>query len=372
MPITFKFSVEHILNIFLVFVPLPIIGHYLHWPAVAIFITACLGIIQLAGLMGKATEVLADKVGAGAGALLNATFGNACELIIAIAALRAGLIDVVEASITGSIIGNILLVLGASILAGGLKFQTQYFNRTAASTSATLLALAAISLTVPAVSHLAHTPVMNAAQMGAGPMHSKVNEYNLALAIAGVQLVTYILSLIFSLKTHKQLYSANDGEKNEDLGVNEWGVKTAIGVLLIATIAVAVISEHMVQAVEETAHVMGLSHVFIGVILVAIVGNAAEHSTAIIMALKNKMDLAINIALGSGSQVALFVAPIIVFTGHFIGKPLDLCFSEMELLAIVVSVIILAFVATDGECNWLEGVQLLAVYFILGAAFFFS
>jgi Ca2+:H+ antiporter len=203
-------------------------------------------------------------------------------------------------------------------------------------------------------------------------MHSKVNEYNLALAIAGVQLVTYILSLIFSLKTHKQLYSANDGEKNEDLGVNEWGVKTAIGVLLIATIAVAVISEHMVQAVEETAHVMGLSHVFIGVILVAIVGNAAEHSTAIIMALKNKMDLAINIALGSGSQVALFVAPIIVFTGHFIGKPLDLCFSEMELLAIVVSVIILAFVATDGECNWLEGVQLLAVYFILGAAFFFS
>jgi Ca2+:H+ antiporter len=372
MPITFKFSVEHILNIFLVFVPLPIIGHYLHWPAVAIFITACLGIIPLAGLMGKATEVLADKVGAGAGALLNATFGNACELIIAIAALRAGLIDVVEASITGSIIGNILLVLGASILAGGLKFQTQYFNRTAASTSATLLALAAISLTVPAVSHLAHTPVMNAAQMGAGPMHSKVNEYNLALAIAGVQLVTYILSLIFSLKTHKQLYSANDGEKNEDLGVNEWGVKTAIGVLLIATIAVAVISEHMVQAVEETAHVMGLSHVFIGVILVAIVGNAAEHSTAIIMALKNKMDLAINIALGSGSQVALFVAPIIVFTGHFIGKPLDLCFSEMELLAIVVSVIILAFVATDGECNWLEGVQLLAVYFILGAAFFFS
>jgi Ca2+:H+ antiporter len=374
MPFSLKFSFENILNLFLIFVPLPIIGAYCHWPSSVIFVTACLGIVPLAGLMGKATEVLADRAGAGVGALLNATFGNACELIIAIAALRAGLIDVVEASITGSIIGNILLVLGASILAGGLKYQTQYFNRTAASTSATLLALAAISLTVPAVSHLAHSSSLLTSAASGANLHkiSQINEYHLALAIAGVQLATYVLSLIFSLKTHKQLYTSSDSEKDEAMGTHGWGVKVALAVLLVATVAVAVLSEHLVQAVEETAQQMGISHVFIGVILVAIVGNAAEHSTAILMALRNKMDLAINIALGSGSQVALLVAPIIVFTGYFIGKPLDLCFSEMELLAIVVSVIILAFVATDGECNWLEGVQLLAVYFILGAAFFFS
>jgi Ca2+:H+ antiporter len=355
-----KFSFENILNIFLIFIPLPIIGAYLHWPAYIIFFTACLGIVPLAGIMGKATEVLADRVGSGAGALLNATFGNACELIIAISALRAGLIDVVEASITGSIIGNVLLVLGGAILAGGIKYRTQYFNRTAASTSATLLALAAISLTVPAVCQLA-----NKHHVGHG-------DYSLALWIAGVQFVTYILSLVFALKTHKQLYQASDEDKGEDLGVGGWSVRTGIIVLLGSTVGVAILSEYLVHAVEEAAVTLGLSHIFIGVILVAIVGNAAEHSTAILMAAKNKMDLAINIALGSGAQIALFVAPVIVFTGHVIGKPMDLCFSEIEILSIVVSVIILSFVATDGECNWLEGVQLLAVYAILGAAFFFS
>lgn len=355
-----KLSIEHILNIFLVFLPLPIIGAYLHWPAVVIFFTACLGIVPLAGLMGKATEILADRVGSGAGALLNATFGNACELIIALAALRAGLIDVVEASITGSIIGNVLLVLGGAMLCGGMRYQTQYFNRTAASTSATLLALAAISLTVPAVFHIS------------GKHHSVMSDYHLALWIAAIQLITYVLSLIFALKTHKQLYQAPDSEKDEALGTEGWSLRTAILVLLISTVGVAVLSEYLVHAVEEAAQALGLSHIFIGVILVAIVGNAAEHSTAILMARKNKMDLAINIALGSGSQIALFVAPVIVFVGYCIGRPMDLCFSEVELLSIVVSVIILSFVATDGECNWLEGVQLLAVYAILGAAFFFS
>lgn len=355
-----KFSFEHILNIFLVFIPLPIIGSYLHWPATVVFLTACLGIVPLAGLMGKATEVLADRIGAAWGALLNATFGNACELIIALAALRAGLIDVVEASITGSIIGNILLVLGGAMLSGGLRYQTQFFNRTAASTSATLLALAAISLTVPAVFHIA------------SPHAGVENDYRLALCIAFIQLVTYILSLIFSLKTHKQLYMSEDSEKGEALGTEGWSLRTSIIVLLLSTVGVAVLSEYLVQAVETAASQLGVSHIFIGVILVAIVGNAAEHSTAILMAIKNKMDLSINIALGSGSQIALFVAPVIVFVGYFTGHPMDLCFSEIEILSIVVSVIILSFVATDGECNWLEGVQLLAVYGILGAAFFFA
>ncbi len=355
-----KFSFENILNIFLVFIPMPFIGTYLHWPAYVIFFTACLGIVPLAGIMGKATEVLADRVGSGAGALLNATFGNACELIIALSALRAGLIDVVEASITGSIIGNVLLVLGASIFAGGVKFRTQYFNRTAASTSATLLALAAISLTVPAVCQMANQH------------RSKEGDYNLAMWISGVQFVVYILSLIFALKTHKQLYQGSDDDKGHDLGIGHWSPRMALGILLIATVGVAILSEYLVHAVEESAATLGLNHIFIGVILVAIVGNAAEHSTAVLMAMKNKMDLAMNIALGSGAQIALFVAPVIVFTGHFIGRPMDLCFSSLEILSIVVSVIILSFVATDGECNWLEGVQLLAIYAILGAAFFFS
>lgn len=359
-----KFSFEHILNVLLIFIPIPIIGGFLGWPPVLIFFTACIGIVPLAGLMGKSTEYLADRIGSSWGALLNATFGNACELIIALAALRAGLIDVVEASITGSIIGNILLVLGMSMLAGGLKFQTQYFNRTAATTSATLLALAAISLTVPAVFHLSNVH-------GGGPA-DHANDYNLALCIAVIQIITYILSLVFSLKTHKQLYMSADNEKDEALGTEGWGVKKSCLVLLIATILVAVLSEFLVKAVESSAATLGLSHIFIGVILVAIVGNAAEHSTAILMAMKNKMDLSINIALGSGSQIALFVAPVIVFVGYFTGHPMDLCFSEVEILSIVVSVIILSFVATDGECNWLEGVQLLAVYGILGAAFFFS
>lgn len=360
-----KLSFEHILNVFLIFIPVPILGSYLHWPPVVIFLSACLGIVPLAGLMGKSTEYLADRIGSSWGALLNATFGNACELIIALAALRAGLIDVVEASITGSIIGNILLVLGGSMLVGGLRYQTQYFNRTAATTSATLLALAAISLTVPAVFHIS-----NSHHAPSGDHHS---DYNLALAIAVIQLVTYVLSLIFSLKTHKQLYFSNEGEeKDEALGTAGWGVAKSSLVLLVATIGVAVLSEYLVNAVEKSAETLGLSHIFIGVILVAIVGNAAEHSTAILMAYKNKMDLSINIALGSGSQIALFVAPVIVFVGYFTGHPMDLCFSEVELLSIVVSVIILSFVATDGECNWLEGVQLLAVYGILGAAFFFA
>jgi Ca2+:H+ antiporter len=361
---------------FFIFTPIPIIGYFFSLHPTVILLTSCLGIIPLAALMGKATENLAEHVGPGIGGLLNATFGNACELIIAFAALRAGLVDVVKASITGSIIGNILLVLGGSMLAGGMRYQTQKFNRTAATTSATLLALAAISLCVPAVFHLSasHTAHMN--------------ETKLSLAISVVQFITYILSLVFSLKTHNHLYGAvafeesdqkAEDEKNKvehvapsEPGDATWGVRKSVVVLLIATVLVAILSECLVSAVEEGAKHLGLTQLFIGVVLVAIVGNAAEHSTAIMMALKNKMDLSINIALGSGSQIALFVAPIIVFSSFIIGKPMDLCFTGVELLSVVVSVIILSFVATDGECNWLEGVQLLATYAILAAAFYFG
>ncbi len=348
----------------LVFVPLPILGkELLHWSSPAIFASACLGIIPLAGLMGRATEVLADRLGTAWGGLLNATFGNACELLIAMSALRAGLYDVVKASIAGSIISNILLVLGASMVFGGLKHKDQYFNRTAASTSATLLALAAISLVVPAVFHMS----------GSAPNVVNEHEDELALTISVVQITVYILSLVFSLGTHKKLYvRESDDESEAAIGATGWGIKTSVAVLAFATIMVAALSEYLVSEVETTAKVLGLTHLFIGVILVAIIGNAAEHSTAISMAMKNKMDLAVNIALGSSTQIALFVAPVIVFASFMMGKPMDLCFSEFEVMAVALSVIILPFVATDGECNWLEGVQLLAVYIIVGAAFFFA
>jgi calcium/proton exchanger (cax) len=365
-----KFSLKELvltpqtfLNLLLVFVPLTFLGKYLAWPAPIIFLMACLAIVPLAGLMGRATEVLADRLGAGLGGLLNATFGNACELLIALSALRAGLIDVVKASITGSIIGNVLLVLGASMLVGGFKHKTQFFNKTAASTQATLLALAAICLVVPAVFHYAGTD-------GVHKVHEHEDE--LALAISILQFIVYLLSLFFSLKTHRNLYvRENDEEFSEAIGTTGWGVKTSIAVLAVATVFVAVLAELLVHQVEETAHTIGLTHTFIGVIVVAIIGNAAEHSTAILMAMKNKMDIAVNIALGSSTQIALFVAPVIVFTSFLLGDPMDLRFSEFEVMSVVLAVIILPYVALDGECNWMEGVQLLAVYLLIASAFFF-
>ena len=308
--------------------------------------------------MGRATEYLADRIGNGPGALMNATFGNACEFIIAFAALRAGFDDVVKASITGSIIGNILLVLGASILAGGLKYPSQTFNKVAANTSATLLALAAISLTVPSIFH----------------SFSKAtgHEDELALGISIVLFATYVLSLVFSLKTHKHLYTREVDESTaEAIGVDGWGVKTSLTVLVISTVLVAFLSETLAKTHKTTSHDKRINKIFIGVILVAIIGNAAEHSTAIFMAMKNKMDLSINIALGSGAQIALLVAPLLVFCSWMLGKPMNLAFSPFEVMAVAVSVIILQYVSNDGECNWLEGVQLLAVYVILGTTFFF-
>ncbi|HEY9788289.1 MAG TPA: calcium/proton exchanger [Candidatus Obscuribacterales bacterium] len=356
-----KITPETALNMLLVFLPVPFVASVLGWSDVIVFFASCLAIIPLAGLMGKSTEYLADRVGQGWGGLLNATFGNACELIIALSALRAGYVDIVRASITGSIIGNILLVLGLSMLAGGMRFQTQSFNRTAATTTATLLALAAISLTVPAVFHSAHSSP------------HVINETRLSLAISVIQLITYVASLWFALKTHRQHYVCEfDAEKEAAIGVTGWGMKKSLMVLLTCTVAVAVLSEFLTHAVEDAAHELGMSQLFIGTVLVAIIGNAAEHSTAVLMAMKNKMDLSINIALGSGAQIALFVAPIIVFASFILGHPMMLLFSHFELLAIIVSVIILQFVATDGECNWLEGFQLLAVYSILCAAFYFA
>ena len=374
-------SVENVLNLLLVFVPIAMVMEWvLHSPPMWIFVISCLAVIPLAGQMGHATEEIAERVGEGVGGLLNATFGNAAELIIAIVALRAGLYDLVKASITGSIIGNLLLVFGLATFVGGLRFETQRFNRTAASLGSTLLVLSAVGLVVPAVFHMLVGNTATAA------------ERNLSLEISIVLILTYIASLWFTLRTHRHLYMGgghSDAEKPGAEGVTAVVAGVApsagepahahkplgksIGKLLIATVGVAIMAEFLVGAATETAESLGWSEIFVGVIVVAIIGNAAEHSTAIIMAAKNRMDAAINIAVGSSIQVALFVAPVLVFLSYFIGKggPMDLIFTPLEVIAVVASAGIMAFCANDGESHWMEGVQLLAVYIILGIAFFF-
>jgi len=357
-------SVQNILNVLLVFVPIAIVLELVvHASAEWIFVASCLAIIPLAGLMGKATEHLGEHLGDGIGGLLNATFGNAAELIIAIMALRAGLYDVVKASLTGSIIGNILLVFGLSALIGGLRYPVQTFNKTAANLGTTMLTLAAIGLVVPAIFHFL---------VEGGPA---VSEQDLSLEIAVILMITYILSLIFTLRTHKHLYCGGHGddeEVEEAMGTQGWSTGKSLLVLLVATAFVALMSEFLVGAVEQTAKSFGMTEVFVGVILVAIIGNAAEHSTAVLMSIKNKMDIAINIAVGSSIQIALFVAPTMVFLSYFIGpRPMDLIFTNFEVLAITLSVAIMALISQDGESNWMEGVQLLAVYAILAIAFWF-
>ena len=346
------------LFILLIFLPISLVLEYVtHASGIAIFATSALAIIPLAGLMGHATEQLAERLGEGIGGLLNATFGNAAELIIAIVALNAGYHDLVKASITGSIIGNILLVFGASSLYGGLKYPFQRFNPTAASLGSTLLVLSAIALVVPAIFHL----VGGAEAPGA--------ESALSFEISIVLIVTYVLSLVFTLKTHRHLYV---GEHTPGELHGRPGIGQSIALLLIATAGVAVMSELLVGAVEESASALGMNEVFVGVILVAIIGNAAEHSSAILLAGQNRMDAAINIAVGSSIQIALFVAPVLIFLSRMIGPaPLDLIFTRLEVVAVAISVGIMALVCLDGESNWMEGVLLLAVYVIPGMAFFF-
>ncbi|MES1260381.1 MAG: calcium/proton exchanger, partial [Acidobacteriota bacterium] len=326
-----------------------------------IFLAACLAIVPLAGWLVRATEQLAHRTGEGIGGLLNATFGNAAELIIAVMALRKGLYPVVKASLTGSIIGNILLVMGAAVLAGGIKYKEQKFNVTAARAQSTLLLLAAIAFVMPAAFHFL-----------AGPA-GQIREHDLSLEISVVLLFAYGAHLLFSLWTHRSLFEGI-GRKDAESATPEapWSLRTSVLVLVAATALTAWISEILVGSVEAAAAAFGMTSVFIGVIVVAIIGNAAEHSTAVLMSLKNRMELSIGIAIGSSLQIALFVAPLLVILSHFIGpRPMDLVFTPAEVLAVVMSVLITAQIASDGESNWLEGVLLLAVYVILAMVFYF-
>lgn len=368
------FATENLLYWLLVFVPVALLlEHALHAGAVAVFITSAIAIIPLAGLMGRATEQIAERVGEGVGGLLNATFGNAAELIIAVMALRAGLHDLVKASITGSIIGNVLLVFGLSALIGGIRFPAQKFNRTAASLGGTLLVLSAIGLVVPAIFHyVAIAPAAAGVLPQATTTARAPHELELSLEIAIVLMATYLLSLFFTLRTHRHLYTGDAGAH----AMHEAGLvaplRRSVGLLLLATVGVAVMAELLVGAAEVTAEAFGWSEIFVGVILVAIIGNAAEHSTAVIMAAKNRMDASVNIAVGSSIQIALFVAPLLLFLSYIVGPgPMDLLFTPFEVLAVVLSAGIMALITHDGESHWMEGVQLLAVYAILGLGFFF-
>lgn len=340
------------LNLLLLAIPISFFLELSDYSPVLLFITAGLSIIPLAGYMGNATEEIAIYVGPRVGGLLNATFGNAAELIITIFALRAGLYEVVKASITGSIIGNLLLVLGLSMLLGGFKFKSQKFNREAAGMHTSMLLMAVTGLIIPAVFLQTHT------NPAAEPF---------SLGVAAVLMLVYILSLIFSLHTHKDVFRPSQ----EHSETPQWSKLKALSVLLVATFFVVIESEFLVSGIEPVVKTLGISELFIGVIVIPIIGNAAEHSTSVIMALKNKMDISLEIAIGSSTQIALFVAPLLVFLGYFMGRPLDLIFTSYELVVIIMATVIAAVINMDGRSNWLEGAQLLSAYAIMAIAFLF-
>lgn len=362
-------SLNTLFSILMLFIPISLAGHFLDWGAPVVFITACLAIVPLAAWMGTATEEIAVVVGPSLGGLLNATFGNATELIIALIALNAGLIDVVKASITGSIISNLLLVMGFSMFLGGLRYKEQQFQPIVARVNASAMNLAVIAILVPTAVDITSNGI------------PQVTVEQLSVAVALILIGVYGLSLLFSMKTHTYLYDvglagmepdelaeANLAPDNPEPKINLW---LWIGVLLGATLFVAVESELLVDSLEAATKSLGLTELFTGVILVPIIGNAAEHATAVTVAIKDKMDLSVSVAVGSSMQIALFVAPVLVLAGWLMGKPMDLDFNPFELIAVAVAVLIANSISSDGKSNWLEGTLLLAAYAILGLAFYF-
>jgi Ca2+:H+ antiporter len=355
------------------FIPLAVALELGHASAGLIFFSAAVGVIPTAALMGRATEEVAARSGPGIGGLLNVTFGNAPELIIALFALEAGLHEVVKASIIGSILGNILLVMGAAMLAGGLTGgrKLQRFDRTAANVQSLMLFLAVAAMVLPAIFELVEGQGLPGIDQERVNFDDTVEDLSLAVAI--VLIGTYVCGLLFSLRTHRELFNPHsDGDEAHD-DTWGWSMRTSVIALAIAGILVGVMSEILVGSIEAASESIGLSEFFIGVIVVAIVGNAAEHWVAVLVAIKNKMDLSVNIAIGSSAQVALFVAPVLVITSFFLGPgPMPLVFNGFEIAALFLGVLVAYQVTNEGESNWFEGVQLLALYAILGLTFYFA
>jgi Ca2+:H+ antiporter len=373
-------SKSSIIYFLLIFVPIAIVLEYVHAEQLTLFIVAAIGLIPLAKLIGDSTERLASHYGATLGSLLNVTFGNAAEIIIAIVAINAGLLELVKASITGAILGNILLIFGLSILVGGFKFKEQFFNKENVGMQASMLFLAVIGLTVPTI--LAATvlePINNTNQM-------KIQFLSDALAF--LLLAVYVASIVFTFFTHKHLFifkpredeliingERNGNKREEKEGhteiMTQWSKKRSFLLLGLSMAGVIVISEILVGSIEVVTAEFGFGELFVGAIIIGIVGNAAEHSSAILLARKGKMDLSIGIAAGSGTQIALFVVPILVIAGVLLSRPFNLVFTVFEVASVLLAAIILNLIAHDGKSNWFEGVMLTAVYVIIAIGFFF-
>jgi Ca2+:H+ antiporter len=350
------------------FIPIAVALELAHAGPALIFFASALGVIPTAALMGRATEELAARSGPGIGGLLNVTFGNAPELIIALFALGAGLHEVVKASLIGSILGNILLVLGAAMFIGGRHRDRQYFDRTAATAQSGMLLLAAVAMAMPAIFELVDGNGLP--KPGAERVNYDSSVEHLSLWVALILIATYVAGLIFSLRTHRALF--NPQAEHEEEG-ETWTVRRSVLALAIAGAFVGLMSEILVGSISEAAAKVGLSEFFIGAIVVAIVGNAAEHWVAVLVAAKDKMDLAVNIAIGSSAQIALFVVPVLVIVSFVLGPhPMPFVLNGFELGAVFLAVLIANHVTNEGESTWFEGVQLLAVYVVLGLAFYFA
>jgi Ca2+:H+ antiporter len=355
----FPLKTEYLwLNALLIFVPVAIIFDLLHVSPLLIFIASALAIAPLASVLGESTGALASQSGPAIGGILSATMGNATEMIIAFFALHAGHINVVKASLSGSIIGNLLLVLGLSLVAGGLRNPVQRFSRTTSAMNSTTLMIAVAALVMPAVFNLTLFGTLQ---------HHDVNLQHLSLWTSGVLIALYLLNLLFVFRTHRSAFAA---PQREEAGPAASRAQAIVS-LGLATVLIAVMSEILVGQIAPVTKTLGMTELFVGVIVVALVGNAAENSTAIIMARRNRMDVSMSIATGASTQIALFVAPVLVFLSVAIGHPMTLVFNGFEIAAIVLSVVIVDMISSDGETNWFEGAQLLAVYAIVAVAFYF-
>ena len=349
-----------IMDILLIFVPITLALAYSGFEgSTVLFVLSLLAILPLAAKMGEATEELAKIFGGHIGGLLNATFGNAAELIIALLAINRGLLDLVKASIAGSIIGNLLFVLGLSIFVGGLRYKEQKFSAHIGSMNSTMLLIAMMSLMIPSMFHFVPTE------------HRGDDEKVLSISVAALLILVYILSLVFSLKTHEDLFRGGDSAHDKKHEKPIWSRNFAIAVLAVSTVALALISEVFVGQIEHVARDFGLTELFIGAIIVAVIGNAAEHIAAVFFALKNDLDLSVNVTVGSSLQIALFVAPVAVLAGVLMGQPMDLVFTPFEIVAVFASVLIVNEITADGKCNWFEGAQLVIMYLIVAVLFFF-